>query len=522
MEWIFDPTIWIGLTTLVVIEIVLGIDNLIFIAILADKLAPEQRRKARFIGLVLALAVRLVLLTCISWMTTLKDPLFFVMGQGFSWHSLIMIFGGGFLLFKATVELHEKLEGSQKAPAGSVNYASFWQVIVQIVVLDAVFSLDAVITAVGMVEHLPVMMIAVCIAIALMILASGPLMNFVSGHPTVIILCLGFLLMIGFSLVVEGIGYHIPKGYLYAAIGFSVTIEAFNQLALRSRSRGSSQMDLRVRTSQAVLSLLGGVSSPQAGPEITALAEKSATESLFGEQERLMIQRILNLAEQDIPSIMTPRHDLHWIDLSDPVEDIRREIQECPFSWLVVARDKAIAEPIGILHKKDLADALISNPSLDRTALKAVVRQPLILPDSVTILHALDSFRQSRLHAAFVVDEYGALEGLVTLTDVAEAIAGDLPGSEENDAFAYTRGEDGSVTVSGTMSVHELKTVLDAQSLPEGSYNTAAGLALDILRRLPIPGDWFDIPGWHVTIEEIDKRRIRRLKFKPVSTTPET
>ena len=200
MELLMDPQIWVGLLTLVVLEIVLGIDNLVFIAILADKLPPKQRDKARLIGLSLALIMRLGLLSVISWMVTLTKPLFTVMDYAFSGRDLIMLLGGIFLLFKATTELHERLENREHDTGQSKGYASFWVVVTQIVILDAVFSLDAVITAVGMVNHLPVMMAAVVIAMAVMLLASKPLTRFVNQHPTVVVLCLSFLLMIGLSL----------------------------------------------------------------------------------------------------------------------------------------------------------------------------------------------------------------------------------------------------------------------------------------------------------------------------------
>jgi predicted tellurium resistance membrane protein TerC len=230
-DWISDPSAWIGLATLIVLEIVLGIDNLVFIAILADKLPPHQRDSARLIGLALALIIRMALLASIAWVVTLTTPLFSVLDFGFSGRDLILIVGGLFLLFKGTMELHERLEGQAAHGEKKVVHAVFWQVIVQIVVLDAIFSLDSVITAVGMVQHLPVMMIAVVFAVGVMLLLSKPLTAFVSKHPTVVILCLGFLMMIGFSLIIEGFGFHVPKGYLYAAIGFSVIIEALNQLA---------------------------------------------------------------------------------------------------------------------------------------------------------------------------------------------------------------------------------------------------------------------------------------------------
>ena len=255
-DWMSDPTAWLGLATLVILEIVLGIDNLVFIAILADKLPPHQRNRARMIGLTLAMVMRLGLLASIAWVVTLTQPLFTVLGAEISGRDLILILGGLFL-FKGTMELHERVEGGAGHDAGQkTQHAVFWQVILQIVVLDAVFSLDSVITAVGMVQDLSIMMIAVVVAMAVMMLASRPLMGFVARHPTVVILCLGLLLMIGFSLVAEGLGFHVPKGYLYAAIGFSILIELFNQLARRNRARGAHALSRRQRTAQAVLRLL--------------------------------------------------------------------------------------------------------------------------------------------------------------------------------------------------------------------------------------------------------------------------
>ena len=188
-DWMADPTAWLGLATLIVLEVVLGIDNLVFIAILADKLPEHQRNRARMIGLSLALIMRLALLASIAWVVTLTAPLFTLFGMDFSGRDLILIFGGMFLLFKGTMELHERLEGAAEHVGGKrTQHAVFWHVIAQIVVLDAVFSLDSVITAVGMVEEISIMMTAVIFAMALMMVASRPLMAFVSRHPTVVIL----------------------------------------------------------------------------------------------------------------------------------------------------------------------------------------------------------------------------------------------------------------------------------------------------------------------------------------------
>ncbi len=341
MEWLADPTVWLGLATLVILEIVLGIDNLIFIAILADKLPPAERDRARVIGLVLALVMRLALLASISWLVTLTAPLFTVFDHAFSGRDLILFAGGLFLLFKGTMELHERLEGGDEHQGGSKLYAGFWPVVAQIVVLDAVFSLDAVITAVGMVEHLPVMMAAVIVAIALMLIASKPLTRFVSAHPTVIILCLGFLMMIGFSLVADGLGFHIPKGYLYAAIGFSVLIEFFNQWAQFNRRRFlAGTRPLRERTAEAVLRLLGGrAESAEVGEEVAALAGGGGNKSfVFDSTERAMIRSVLNLSERLIPALMTPRLDIVWLDLEASAEAVRETLRQHPYSRYLVCR----------------------------------------------------------------------------------------------------------------------------------------------------------------------------------------
>lgn len=513
MEWIYDPAAWAGLTTLIVLEIVLGIDNLIFIAILSDKLPPHQRQKARVLGLSLALLMRLFLLAGISHLAQLTAPLFTIMAHPFSSRDLIMILGGTFLLFKGTMELHEKLEGAHSGRDGPVNYAKFWQVIVQIVILDAVFSLDAVITAIGMTHHLPVMMLAVCIAMVLMIIASNKLMSFVSSHPTVVILCLGFLLMIGFSLIVEGLGFHIPKGYLYAAIAFSIIIESFNQMALHNRRKTYAVMDPRTRMSQAVLSLLGGTpDNPNIQNEIANLKNDDDGQFTFDPQERLMMQRVMRLSEQSVKTVMTPRKDLMWIDLSDDVETLRKDILECPYSYLVVAGNGEIEEPAGIIQKKDLADHLLRQGNI--ADLNQLIVQPIILPETVAVMQALDAFRSKRIHMAFIVDEYGTLEGLVTLTDVVEAIAGDLPEDHEGQEFRFEKNPDGSMAVNGGLTLQELTEILEEPSLPEGDYNTAAGIALHILRRMPQKGDQFTFAGWTVTVIALDGRRINRLLFK--------
>ena len=229
MEWITQPEAWIALLTLTILEVVLGIDNIIFISILSNKLPDNEQNKARQTGLLVALGMRIILLFGISWVVNLTNPLFSIFNFALSGRDLILLGGGLFLLWKATHEIHENLEGHHaEEDEESDKKISFWGVIGQIAILDMVFSLDSVITAVGMADHLAVMIIAVIIAIGIMLFAATPLSEFVNRHPTVKILALSFLLLIGFSLLVEGLHQHISKGYIYFAMGFSVFVEMLN------------------------------------------------------------------------------------------------------------------------------------------------------------------------------------------------------------------------------------------------------------------------------------------------------
>ena len=233
MEFLADPQVWVALLTLTVLEIVLGIDNIVFISILSGKLPASLAARARTIGLSLALFMRIGLLFSISWVIGLTAPLFTVFGHELSGRDLILIGGGLFLLAKATFEIHERLEG-EEAHGAQPRAAGFRSVVIQIVLLDAVFSLDSVITAVGMVNELAIMVAAVLIAVAIMLVSAGPISTFVNRHPTVKMLALSFLLLIGMALVAEGWELHIPKGYIYFAMGFAIFVELLN---LRVRGR---------------------------------------------------------------------------------------------------------------------------------------------------------------------------------------------------------------------------------------------------------------------------------------------
>ncbi|CAA6604213.1 MAG: TerC family protein [Alphaproteobacteria bacterium] len=239
IELLYDPAVWVSFTTLVALEIVLGVDNLVFIAILSGRLPAEQQPAARKIGLALALISRLLLLSALAFIVKLTQPLFELFGHVVSWRDLVLIAGGMFLLVKATHEIHNSLEGEGEGGDGksAKAKAAFGMVVAQIAVLDIVFSLDSVITAVGMAQELAVMVAAVIVAVIVMLVAAEPLSAFVSRHPTVKMLALSFLFLVGMTLVAEGLQFHIPKGYIYFSMGFSILVELLNQMSRRRKGR---------------------------------------------------------------------------------------------------------------------------------------------------------------------------------------------------------------------------------------------------------------------------------------------
>lgn len=514
MEWIADPSIWAGLVTLVVLELVLGIDNLVFIAILAEKLPAKLRDRARVTGLLLAMVMRLLLLASISWLVTLTRPLFSIQSFSFSARDLTMLLGGLFLLFKATMELNERLEGKDSEHHAQKRGAKFWPVVAQIVILDAVFSLDSVVTAVGMVDHLAVMMAAVVIAICLMVLASKSLTRFVNSHPTIVILCLSFLLMIGFSLVADGFGYQIPKGYLYAAIGFSVMIESLNQLAIFNRRRFlSANQSLRERTAEAVLRLLNGKKEEAELDAQTAslIADGNPFDEVFNPQETRMIERVLHLNQRSVSSIMTSRHDVEYLNIAAPQEQLLELLDKNQHTRIVVTDEGD--EILGVVHVIDLLHQSLHGETMD---IAPLIRQPLVFPEALPLLQALEQFRTARTHFAFVVDEFGSVEGVVTLSDVMETIAGNLPNEiEEIDArHDIQKNPDGSWTANGHMPLEDLVQYIALPLDEKREYHTIAGLLMEHLQHIPAQGESVEVGNYRLKTLEVKNHRVNKVQIE--------
>ena len=505
MEFLLDPGIWVGLITLIILEIVLGIDNLVFIAILAEKLPPEQRDKARVIGLSLALFMRLGLLFAISWLVTLTEPLITLFEKTFSGRDLILLGGGLFLVYKAVGELHEKMEGKPEIKVTTnVVYASFAAVVAQIVVLDAVFSLDSVITAIGMVDNIYVMMIAMVVAMLVMLLASKPLTAFVNRHPTVVILCLSFLLLIGISLIAEGFGFHIPKGYIYSGIGVAIAIEAFNQFGQRNVAKHEAKIPLRHRTADSILKLMGGrveTSSPDLHNE---------AQEAFADEERYMIGGVLTLAERSVASIMTPRSQISWVDIEDSPEQIREQILSVPHSLFPVCRG-SLDKVISIVRAKELLDVLDEEEEL-----KALIKRqrPIYIFEKMKVIDAINTLRTSKGSLVLVSDEFGNVQGLISPLDVFEAIAGEFPDADEQlDLIKINENE---WKATGMLDLYQLELELGMMDLIEedAGYISVAGLILDKTQGEVQVGTQLDYQGVHFEVIELDGNRIKTVMIR--------
>lgn len=399
-------------------------------------------------------------------------------------------------------------------------------VIVQIVVLDAVFSLDSVITAVGMVKHLSVMMIAVIIAVGIMLWASKPLMEFVNKHPTVVILCLAFLMMIGFSLVVEGFGFHIPKGYLYAAIGFAVLIEMANQAMRHNQEKAVTTTDLRYRTASAVLKMLGGKNSAGSSDNSQnekedVLATQAFADEMFDEENgayhSVMVQGVLGLSERPAKSVMTPRPELEWIDLEEEPEALKQRLLSMTHSRLIVARGELDnIEGIALTHK-------VLNEYIETGAINFShhLREPVIVHENAQVLMVMEQLRQAPLQMAIVLNEYGSIEGIVTPIDVLEAIAGEFPDEDELEAVAESL-EDGSLMLEGSTDIRHVSLLLNRDLVNETEeYSTLSGYILFHLGRLPENGQKVHADGYIFEVVTMDGHKIEKVHVIVDETSPQ-
>lgn len=514
MDFLTDMSAWAGLLTLIILEVILGVDNLIFIAILSDKLPKFQQERVCVIGLTIALIMRIALLSLISWIATLTKPLFNIASFSFSGRDLILLFGGIFLLFKATTELHQQLEHKTDSKNTNREYASFWIVIIQIVVFDAIFSIDAVITAVGTVNHLSIMIISVIIAVMFMLLASRLLINFVNNHQTIVVLCLSFLLIIGLSLISEGMGFYIPKGYLYVAIGFSILIELFNQISYCNFMKNQSNKSMRERTAEAIMRLMGGKNSSTTWNTTKKKSLVVPLKTYFSEEERHMITGVLSLASRSLRSIMTPRNEISWLNSQKSIQELYSILMNTPHNMFPVCNGD-LDQVIGIVRAKDLMVAISIGEQVEKYASENL---PIVVPETLDVLNLLKELRRAKGSMVIVSNEFGVVQGLITPLDVLEAIAGEFPDEDETPEIRLI--DDKRWLVKGSTDLHALQQALKTHNLEHECDHIAslAGLLLSRCDHIPKERDILIINEWRFIIKKMTEYRIELVEIERLNT----
>ncbi len=512
MEFLSTPALWAGLIILTAIEIVLAMDNLALSDVLAGKLPEGLRGRARVAGLLAALLVRVGLL-CLFWrLLGLSEPLFTAGGFVFSPRSGLLLCAGIFLVTKATRGLHERLEGGFPVEDTPSDKTGFWYITAQIAALDAIFSLDAVAAALGLMDSLGLMITALVVAAPAAVLLKKRLPDLMHRRPTIQILCLDYLMLVGLVLVADAAGFHIPKGYIYAIIGFSMLVECGRQILDRRRDLRLGRRTLRLRTAGAVLRFLG--SSTTFYKQSGRAPEQTLGGADLSHEAREMLYGVLTMGERHIRSIMTPRPEITWVDMDDTPAEIRGTVRQSPHSVYPVRRSST-DEVLGVVYGKDLMAVL---PEAGEFNLSGIMHPPIFVQDSVGILRVMEVLRDTRAKMALITEEYGSVVGLVTPLDILEVIAGDFPEVDENPDFAPDG--DNAWKVGGGIDMHRLEMLLDTDLLhaDSGDYVTLGGYLMHSLGRLPRPGDTLEKDNIRFEVLEARDRKadlVRVLKKRP-------
>ena len=510
MDFFSNPALWAGLIILICIEVVLSLDNLALIDVLAGKLPENQRGRARTVGMLMALGVRVGLL-CLLWQLLAVDaPIFTLAGFVFSPRSILLLCGAVFLIAKATRGLHDRLEGGLPMEDTASDNTGFWYIAAQIAALDAIFSLDGVAVALGLMDSLGLMILAVVAAMPAAILLNRKRPHFRLRHPTIQILCLNYLMIVGLTLMADAAGLHIPKGYVYAAIGFSMLVEGGRQMLDRRRDLRLGQRSLRLRTAGTVLRLLGSSTTFRKQPGSEASPDSA---DLTG-GARDMLYGVLTLGERHIRSIMTPRPEITWVDIEDTPTEIRDEVRQSPHSVYPVRRSST-DEVLGVVYGKDIMAVLPEAGGFD---LNGILQPPVFVQDSVGILRLMEVLRATRAKIVLITEEYGSVVGLVTPLDILEVIAGEFPEVDEDPDF-IPDGEN-CWKVDGGTDLHRLELLLDTDILRDnaGDYVTLGGYLMHNLGRLPQSGDTLEEGDLCFEVLEATDRKVDLVRVRKKTT----
>lgn len=513
IAWLLDPTAWVGLLTLTVIQTVLGIDNLLFIAILSAKLPPKQAKQARYLGLGGALVIRIILMLSAAYIVAISKPLFTIYDFECTSRDLMMLAGGLFLIYKATQELHGKLEAADVEEAMTVNKVvvqSFAVVVSQIIILDVLFSADAIVTAIGMTNHGYIMIISVTIASVLLIWASGAISEFVTKHPTLVILCLGFLLLIAFSLILEAFHIYVSKGYLYSAMGFSILIESFNQISRKNLLQLKKNNTARQTAATIVLRLLG--SRPDDMPTLKDAIISAPEEDIFNSQEQEMVSRVLQLSTLPVKAVMTARPDLQMIKIDGSTTSVIKKAMQCTRSRLIAYKNGFKDQPLGFIVRANLLGQMLQGNTAVGDIERQIV-QPIHLPETISILKALEQFKKNKKYFGFVFDEFGVFEGVVTLQDILEEITGEMPSRTETPEILPYDESESAYRVDGDTILSDLERETGLAISANEHYQTIAGYVLDRFQRVPKQGEKLEVDGWTIEVSSADLTSINVLKL---------
>lgn len=501
MEWLLEPSLWAGLATLIAFEVVLGLESLAFVASLTERLPPRQHKRARLIGLSLALLLRLALLALIVWAIRLEQPLFPVGEHWATSRHFLLMLGGIFLVAKSVLDLAVRLETESPSLPPLRTHGGLGVVIAQIVILEAAFSFDTIFVAIGLTDSLAVMVVAMVVAFFVQQLGASPLLQWLQAHPIVITLAQALLLVVGFALMAEGLGLWVPTPLIYAITALAALVALAQHRWPMPTAVHESRHRLRARTAESILSLLGKPADDDPQPSSERVPE--STDTGFEVEERNMVSGVLNLVERSVHSIMTPRGDISWIDLHDDPQQIQERLLETPHNFFPVCRGQ-LDEVVGLGRARDLLADILTTGKIQTESL----REPLIVHESIRMLSLMDTLKRSRGQVVLVTDEFGAIEGLVTPIDVFEAIAGEFPDEDEQpDILAES---DESWRVAGAADLLHLEQELGISGLVNDDYATLGGFLLSHFDQLPEAGQVFESSahGLRFEVLEVKDRRI--------------
>nr|BET44345.1 MAG: TerC family protein [Candidatus Aschnera chinzeii] len=508
MYWINDPTMWAGLFTLIILEIILGIDNLLFITIFVEKLPMPLNNKARITGLFCALVMRIVLLFSFTFIISFTTPIISFAKYNFSARDLLIFFGGCFLLFKASSELNERLRDKEDKINRKSKTAKFWSVVIQIIILDAIFSLDSVITAIGIIDNIHLMIIAIVISIALMIIASKGLIIFVNNHPNIIIICLVFLFMIGIVMITDSLGYEISKSYLYISLGVAIFIEICNELYSLNQSNLFKKKFFYNNNAKYILQILN-YERTISNHIYSNSNFNCSTIDIMNLQDYQIVLLLLQFTQRTVNSIMIPINYADSIAMYSSKQQLLSLLKSTNHTNLVIVGDSLSNIPIGIVNIREIIKQYLNKKKID---LYKIIKQPLIFFEKLSLFDALQQFANTNISFAFVIDQLGVIKGILTLSDIINTITTNVViSSKKFDLRYHVKHYNNSMLVNSMMRIEDLKLYIPITIDKIRSYETIGGLLMSRLQKIPVVGDYIIIDNWIFEVFEATTIKLKKI-----------